>query len=119
MKEEYPAILVFVGIAMFLLSLLAYDSLPGLVIFSLSLILFSVYKMIEDSGAVNRAGNLLILSGSLSIISLFLAFINIRFPYIIYISVYIATFAVVILSIYYLYSSIKDILSFIEIKLRK
>jgi len=122
MEKDSYMILVFVGIILMFLSLLM--SLPlglGLLIFSLSLLLVSVFNMLGSSNIIKLVSDLFLLAGVLSLVPFFssIAEISINLLIINRISVYIIIFAIALLAIYYLYTIIKEILSSIEVRLQK
>jgi len=118
-KDNY-AILVFVSIILMFLSFFI-SPLLGLLIFSLSLLLVSILNMLNSSNIIKLISNFLLLAGALSLIPFFFSITNIgiNLSIINHISIYIIIFAIVLLIIYYLYTIIKDILSSIEVRIRK
>jgi len=118
-KGDY-AILAFIGIILMFLSLYI-SPLINLLIFSLSILLVSIFNILDSSNAIKLVTDLLLLAGTLSLISFFFSLIGFRInlSLINYVSIYIIVFAIVILAIYYLYDIIKDILSSIEVRIKK
>jgi len=111
-KIEY-AVLTFASIILIFLSL-SIPTLIGLSLFSVALLLVSIFNMLESNNIIKLASNLLLLAGILSLIP----FLGINLLVINRISTYIMVFAVILLVLYYLYLVFKVLLSSIEVKVR-
>jgi len=115
-KTEY-AILTFASIILVFLSLFI-SPLVGLFLFSISLLLVSVFNMLDSSNVIKLVSNLLLLAGTLSLIPFFSSLIGINLSIINSASTYIIIFAIVLLALYYLYLILKVFLSSIEVKMK-